>query len=277
MIKKIYIFCNNFSIAFNKKNLSDYAASAAFFLFLSLIPLLMLLFSILPYTVATEQELLELVLRYLPDTMDGFITGIINEIYDNTAGIITVTALVTLWSAGKGMQALIRGLNSINEIIEVRGFFILRALACLYTVIMLAAMIVMMVLLMFGRSLFRIVLMYIPQLDTIRNLILYLRYPVSWVVLVILFEVIYCFVPSKNQKFMAQLPGAVFSAIVWSIASFGFSVYLHFNDFSTYGSLATVIIVMIYMYMMMYIIFVGAYINNWLGRSISGDAESNSV
>lgn len=277
MIKKIYIFCNNFSIAFNKKNLSDYAASAAFFLFLSLIPLLMLLFSILPYTVATEQELLELVLRYLPDTMDGFITGIINEIYDNTAGIITVTALVTLWSAGKGMQALIRGLNSINDIIEVRGFFILRALACLYTVIMLAAMIVMMVLLMFGRSLFRIVLMYIPQLDNIRNLILYLRYPVSWVVLVILFEVIYCFVPSKNQKFMAQLPGAVFSAIVWSIASFGFSVYLHFNDFSTYGSLATVIIVMIYMYMMMYIIFVGAYINNWLGRSISGDAESNSV
>ena len=277
MIKKIYGFCVNFSIAFNKKNLSDYAASAAFFLFLSLIPLLMLLFSILPYTVVTEQELLEITLRYIPDTMDGFITGIINEIYANSGGIITISVLVTLWSAGKGMQALIRGLNSINDILEMRGFFILRALACLYTVIMLAATIIMMVLLMFGRTLFRVILMYIPQLYNIRNLILYLRYPVSWLVLVILFEVIYCFVPSKNQKFVAQLPGAVFSAIVWSIASFGFSVYLHFNDFSTYGSMATVIIVMIYMYMMMYIVFVGAYLNNWLGRSISSEIKKHSL
>lgn len=277
MIKKIYVFCVNFSKAFNKKNVSDYAASAAFFLFLSLIPLLMLLFSILPYTVATEQELLDISLRYIPDTMYGFITGIINEIYANSAGIITVTALVTLWSAGKGMQALIRGLNSINDIVEIRGFFILRALACLYTVIMLAATIIMMVLLMFGKSLFRIILMYIPELYKIRHLILYLRYPVSWLVLVILFEVIYCFVPSKNQKFVAQLPGAIFSAIIWSIASFGFSVYLHFNDFSTYGSMATVIIVMIYMYMMMYIVFVGAYLNNWLGRSISSEVEDNGI
>jgi len=269
MIKRLYGFCINFSIAFNRKNLSDYAASAAFFLFLSLIPLMMLLFSILPYTVVTEPQLVELLLRYIPESMDGFVRGIINEIYAMSAGIMTISIVITIWSAGKGMQSLIRGLNAINEIVEIRGFFILRFLACIYTIIMLAATIIMMVLLMFGKFLFRMVVGYFPELLRIKSLFLYLRYPVSWVTLVLLFLVIYCFVPSKKQKLVAQLPGAIFSAIIWSLASFGFSVYLNYNDFSTYGSLATVIILMIYMYMMMYIILIGAYINHWLGRSVS--------
>jgi len=273
MIKKLYGFCVNFSIAFNKKNLSDYAASAAFFLFLSLIPLMMLVFSVLPYTSVSEAQLVDLLVRYIPDTMDGFIVGIINEIYGMSSGIITVSIVITLWSAGKGMQSLIRGLNSINDIVEIRGYFVLRTLACLYTVIMLIAMFIMMGLLMFGKAIFRFAMAYIPELSKVKMVILGFRYPVSWVVLVFLFVTIYCLIPSKKQKFVAQLPGALFSAAVWLLASFGFSVYLNINDFSTYGSMATVIIVMIYMYMMMYIILVGAYINYWLGRSVSNAVD----
>lgn len=268
MLRKLFIFCNNFSIAFNKKNISDYAASAAFFLFLSMIPLLMLTFTVLPISTVEESEMLSLVLRYTPDTMDSFVAGLINEIYDISAGMVTISIVITLWSAGKGMQSLIRGLNAINEIVENRGFLVLRVLACIYTVIMLIATTIMMVLLMFGREVFYFIAAHIPAILSIKHLILYFRYPVSWIVLVILFTTIYCFVPRKKQRFKAQLPGAVFSAIIWSLASWVFSTYLKYYDgFSAYGSMATVIIVMVYMYMMMYILLVGAYINMWLGRS----------
>lgn len=269
-MKKIILFCNNFSIAFNKKNISDYSASAAFFLFLSLIPMMMLVFAILPYTGVSEEVMIGLVLRATPPTMETFVSGIISEIYERTAGIITVSIVITLWSAGKSMQSLIRGLNVINDIEENRGFFVLRAYACFYTLIMMAAITIMMVLLMFGRSLFYFIAMHIPKLEQLKSLILNARYPVSLIFLVLLFSAIYCLVPSLKQKFSKQLPGAFFSAVVWSIASFVFSLYLqNFNGFSTYGSMATVIIVMVYMYMMMYIMMIGAYLNYWLGRSVN--------
>ena len=269
-MKKIYIFINNFSAAFAKKNISDFAASAAFFLFLSLIPMMMLMFALLPYTGVTEMQLLDWVLRVTPDSMDQFFASIINEIYIMSSGIITISIIVTIWSAGKGMQSLIRGLNSINDIEEYRGFFILRGLGCLYTIVLMVVSMLMMALMMFGKSLYKIIVYHIPELAKMKTLILYARYPLSLVVLVVLFTLIYCFVPSLKQKFNKQLPGALFSAVVLVLASFAFSVYLQFSDdFSTYGSMAMVIIVMMYMYMMMYIILIGAYINQWLGRSIS--------
>ena len=192
--------------------------------------------------------------------------------------MLTVSIIVTLWSAGKAMQSLIRGLNVINDIQERRSFFVLRALACLYTIGLLLAMIIMMGMLMFGRTIVNFTLRHFPQLEEFRGQILIVRYPISLVLLVIVFTTIYCLVPSKKQKFSKQLPGAVFSCIVWYVASWFFSQYLdNYNGFSTYGSMATIIIIMIYMYMMMYILMVGAYLNSWLGRSEKyADDESDS-
>ncbi|MCR5594794.1 MAG: YihY/virulence factor BrkB family protein [Lachnospiraceae bacterium] len=266
--RKIYGFINNLSLAFGRKNVSDFAASAAFFLFLSLIPLMILVFSIIPYTFVTEEMLINLVVQFMPAAIQHFVIGIISEIYASSAGVLTVSIVVTLWSAGKGMQSLIRGLNVIYEIEENRSFLVLRAIACIYTVIMMAAVIIMMGLLMFGRLILNIILRHFPQIQELSDKILSLRYPVSIVVLIIIFTAFYCLVPSKKQRFTKQLPGAVFSGIVWSVASGVFSVYLNmFDGFSTYGSMATIIIFMFYMYMMMYIILMGAFINHWLGRT----------
>ena len=273
--KKIFIFLQNFSAAFNSRYISDFAASTAFFLFLSLIPLLALLFAILPYTPISEEMLLGFAARVAPDSIDELVIGFINEIYESSAGVITTSVVITLWSAGKAMQALIRGLNYINDIDENRNYLVLRALACFYTVALLIAMVVMMGILMFGRVIVNFVLRHVPQLESFRGTIILARYPIAVVILIILFVAIYCVVPSRKQKFGAQLPGAVFSGIAWSIASWIFSIYINnFDGFSTYGSLATVIIVMFYMYMMMYIILVGAYLNKWLGRSHGGNDEN---
>ena len=266
--RKLYLFFSNFSVAFNRKNISDFAASAAFFLFLSLIPIMVLVISILPYTFLTEEMLMGMVLRAVPAVTDSFVEGIIKEIYAGSYGVVTVSIVITLWSAGKAMQSMIRGLNSINDIEENRSFFVLRALACLYTIALLIAMFVMMGMLMFGRIIVNFVLRHLPQLEEFRGRILLFRYPVSIGLLILLFTAIYCLVPSRKQNFFKQLPGAVFAGLVWSGASWLFSAYLNtYNGFSTYGSMATIIIIMFYMYMMMYIILMGAYINQWLGRS----------
>lgn len=272
--KRLYIFLTNFSAAFSSRYITDFAASTAFFMFLSLIPFMVLLFSIVPYTFVTEEMLLDFAARFAPDAVESIITTFITEIYDSSGGFLTLSLIVTLWSAGKSMQALIRGLNYINDIEENRGAIVLRLLGCLYTVALLFAMIIMIGILMFGRVIVNFVLRHLPQLERFRGTILLVRYPIALIILIILFLAIYCFVPSRKQKMGKQLPGAVLSGLLWSVASWIFSIYINnFGGFSTYGNLATVIIVMYYMYMMMYIMLIGAYLNKWLGRSHGGNDE----
>ena len=102
MLRRLIFIAYDFNKHMSKKNISAFAASTAFFLFLSLIPMLMLLCSVIPYTPVTEANLLRIVTNIAPDSMDALFTNIIQDVYDKSIGIISVTAIVTLWSAGKG-------------------------------------------------------------------------------------------------------------------------------------------------------------------------------
>ena len=70
--------------------------------------------------------------------------------------------------------------------------------------------------------------------------------------------------PDKKLAFREQIPGAVFSAVGWSIFSWVFSYYVTYgNSYGIYGSLSIIIIVLLWMYFCMYIILIGAYLNQY--------------
>ena len=81
-------------------------------------------------------------------------------------------------------------------------------------------------------------------------------------VLTVLFAAIYAYVPDERLKFKEQIPGAAFAAVVWSVFSWVFSIYINYsNSYGIYGSLSIIIIILLWMYFCMYIIMVGAYLN----------------
>ncbi len=264
-VRWYYIF-RDFSRQMTRKNIGSFAASAAFFLFLSVIPLLMSLCAILPYTPLTAENLIDAIMQVTPDAMNGFVEQVGGDVYARSAGTITIFAIVAVWSAGKAMLALIRGLNEVNDFEEHRNYLVLRIIAFLYTVIMLVAILISMLIMVFGNVIVNIALHDFPQLHVLVQLIMHFRFLFSWLLLTLAFSMIYAFVPGIKLKLKKQLPGAAFSAIVWSFASFAFSVYVdNFNGFGTYGSLTTVVIMMIWFYMMMYILLIGAHINRYFG------------
>ncbi len=265
-IYRLYYIFRDFSWQMTKKNISAFAASTAFFFFLSMIPLLMSLCAVLPYTTLTEENLINAITQFTPDALDGMVSSIVSDVYARTAGTITIFALVTLWSAAKAMLAMIRGLNEVNDFEEMRNYFVLRSIACFYTVIMLVAMIVALFLMVFGNVIVDVVLNDFPQLHILAQFIMKFRFLFSWAVLTIIFAMIYAYVPSKKLRFKVQLPGAAFSAVLWSAASYVFSIYVdNYNGFGTYGSLTTVIIIMLWFYLLMYILMIGAHINRYFG------------
>lgn len=264
MLKRLWFIANDFARHMTRKNISAFAASTAFFLFLSLMPMIILVCSILPFTPLTEANLMSLVVEIIPGTINPMIIGIISEVYDKSAGVLSVALVVTLWSAGKGMLALITGLNEINDVEENRNYIILRMVASFYTVIILVLMLISFFIIIFGNVILGFVFSKLPQLNNAIHVLLNIRFVLVMVLLVIGFSVIYAYIPGKKMKFRAQIPGAVFSAIAWSIFSWFFSMYIDkFNGLSMYGSLTTIVIVLMWLYTCIYIILIGAYINRY--------------
>lgn len=110
-----------------------FAAQAAYFFVLSLIPIFMLLLTMVQFTPVTKADVMEAVLPVFPSTVSPMIESIVNQVYMTSSSIIPVTILVALWSAGKGVLSVTYGLNCIYENTETRNYFYLRARACLYT------------------------------------------------------------------------------------------------------------------------------------------------
>lgn len=264
MVWKIYLIVRDFSAKMKKKDISTYAASTAFFFFLSVVPMLIMICTIIPYTPLTEDNLVELVTDLLPDQIDPLAESLISEVYDKSAGILSIALIATVWSAAKGVMALMKGLNSVNGVEEKRNYFVLRIIASFYTIVMLVGVILSLFVMVFGDQLVALALHRIPQLQRVVSFAMNFRFLFVWAVLSVLFAAVYAYVPDKKLAFREQIPGAVFSAVGWSVFSWAFSYYVTYgNSYGIYGSLSIIIIVLLWMYFCMYIILIGAYLNRY--------------
>lgn len=264
---------NSFTKTFRTAQVTTYASSAAFYIFLSIIPIIVLLFTIIPYTPLTQEGVLNVLLEVLPNSLDTFTTGIVAEVYDKNIAILSVSAVVLLWSASKGMQAITLGLNSINGVKETRNFVFLRLEACLYTIILLVLMLVSLSLFIFGNFIIDYLSIWI-HVDEIYQILVEWRFLIEWIFYAIPIAVIYAWVPNHRSKPHTQWRGAVFTGVTWTLFSYAFSLYLEiFPAFSIYGSLTTVIIAMFWIFVSMNLLFLGALINVFYKNEIK-DAEN---
>lgn len=264
MARKLYLIFKNFASEMKKQDIGAYAASTAFFFFLSIVPMLMLICSIIPYTPLTEENLVEAVTEVVPEMVAPLAVSLVSDVYDKAAGVLSVAAIATIWSAAKGVMALMTGLNAINGVEEKRNYFAVRGLASFYTVVMLIVVILSLFIMVFGNQLVTLALYRVPQLQALVHFIMNFRFLVVWAVLTVLFAAIYAYVPNIKLKFKEQIPGAAFSAVSWSIFSWCFSMYVTYSDsYGIYGSLSIVVIVLLWLYFCMYIIMIGAYLNRY--------------
>ena len=260
-IRQIQQFAQNLK----KINIATHASSGAFYIFLSLVPMLIVICTIIPFTPITEAGLLEFVLEIFPAKVENIVVDIIDDVYERSAGVLSAAILVTLWSAGKGILAVRRGLNAINEVEEQRNYFVMRLISSFYTLVFLAIILVSMIILVFGNVLVEMVLIQLPQLQTLFSVLLSFRFLFVWVMLTVIFAAFYAYLPDKKLKFSSQLSGASFGAAVWSVFSWGFSIYVSIGKpYNVYGSLSIIVLTMVWLYICIYIIFVGAYINKFL-------------
>lgn len=268
-MRGLYGIIRDFSRQLAKDNVSVYASGTAFFFFLSLMPTLIIVCSLLPLTSLTEKNLLIAAVKVMPDFLDSLTVLMIKQMYEQSAKILPFAIIIMLWSSSKGMLGLMYGLNVVNEVSETRNYFLLRLEAMFYMVITVAALLISLALSVFGKAIVNSIYASFPDLGVLFYLFMRFRFLFVWILLTVVFTITYTYVPNKRLKMRFQIPGAVFTAVGWSLFSFVFSVYVEkFRGMSTYGSLSTVIIMMFWLYCCLYILLIGANLNRYFGPLI---------
>lgn len=262
---KLYGLQKNIRRSVNEAEVGTYASGAAFFLFLSLIPMLMLVSGMLPHDLLDKKEMVSISQAVIPDRIYGFLMSIVDSYHGNQMTLLSVSALVAVWSASKGVLALIRGLNHIYEVEESRGHILLRLKASFYTLFLLLAILLSAGILVFGNTIARWLIPDSGDAAKIWRMFGGIRHLFVAGMISVVFCMMYRLLPDNQLTWKAHYPGAVFTSVFWTVYSFGFSVYIdYFDGFSKYGSLTTTVIVMIWLYFCMYIFFCGALVNKWI-------------
>lgn len=250
---------------FNEDHVGAYAAQSAYFILLSFIPFVLLLVTLVQYTPLTQEIVTTALVRIVPEEFSSFVEGVVREIFGKSPAYVPLSAVIALWSAGKGVNALTNGLNCVYRVEETRGYLINRLRSTVYTLFFVVAVALTLILLVFGNQIQAGIAARFPMIAKVTSFIIGMRTFITLVFLGLVFLLIYKFVPNRRASFKSQIPGAMVSAVAWSLFSLAFSVYIDFTpgSINMYGSLTTLVLIMLWLYFCMWILLIGAEINSY--------------
>mgnify|MGYP002674773639 CR=1 FL=1 len=190
---------------------SAFAAQAALFVIMSFVPFLILLLTLIKYTPLTEEVLLQFVTNFAPDAFSQSLSSIISQLYTGSDTPLFLISLASiLWTAGKGCNALIEGLNSVFDIKERRNGFVLRLYSILYTIIFVVIIVVCLLIYILGNEILSFITNHVPFVTNIIEALLNIRVLLSVGLFTVFFTFLYVAIPSRHTKIRRQLPGAIF-------------------------------------------------------------------
>lgn len=256
-----------FSSRVRKDNISVYSAYGTLFIILSAIPFLMLLLTTIQYLPITENQLIALIEGILPEAVNPVFQFIMTDIrVSSPSTLLSVTAVFTLWSASKGVLGIFRGMNSVYHSFEHRNYIWLRIICLFYTIVFYVILLFTLILMVFGEQLQILLINQFQWLDRFGQLISFLRLLLSIFLQTFFFMIIYKVFPDRKASIWTQIPGALVSSVGWMLFSYAFSIYIkYFSDYSRmYGSLTTVMLAILWMYVCICIMLFGGELNAWL-------------
>lgn len=262
MIKRFLNCVKTFICRVLDDDLGLYAAQASFFVVFSMTPFIMLLITLAKYVLPINQEqVITQIYRHVPMEIASFLSNLLIEVFDSSIGLISVTAVSTLWLASKGIMALYLGLNNVFKPEKRHGYIRTRIISMGYTLLFILSMVLTIAVFGFGG--------YITErlsgtiIHPVITVLFKFRVFLFMAVLTLIFAGFYKFLPQINNSFRRQLPGAALAALGWIGFSAIYSIYIErFSNYSyVYGSLAAIIFLMLWLYVCMCIFLYGAEFN----------------
>lgn len=264
----LYTIASFFFKEIGKDSLVNKASSLAYNFMLALFPAIIFLFTLIPFIprrIGFQKQLMDFIVLILPaDAYRAFETTL-NEIVNKpNRGLLSFGFFLSLFFATNGVHSLMMAFNKSSLIIETRTWLKQRLIAILLTIAIALSVIICIVAMTIGE----VALNYIDdELNIKGNFIAYLIQLTRWSLLGILYfvtiSILYKYGPAHAKKWRFFSAGSCLSTILAFLTIWGFSFYI--NNFSSYnkvyGSISTLIVLMIWLYLNSLILLVGFELN----------------
>ncbi|MGW0337008.1 YihY/virulence factor BrkB family protein [Streptomyces sp. NPDC003011] len=240
---------------FKDDELADRAAALTYYGVLALFPALLVLVSLLGIAgQSATQQVLDNVQKLTPGAARDVISNAVKQLQGN-AGIGSVLAivglLVAVWSASGYVAAFIRSANKVYDMPEGRPVWKVLPVRVGVTVVLLVLAVVSALIVVFTGGLAREAGAALGIGDTALTVWSIAKWPVLIVLVTIMIAILYWATPNvKGRGFKWVTPGSVLALLIWLIASAGFAFYVaNFGSYNkTYGTLAGVIIFLVWLW-----------------------------
>lgn len=268
-MSKFMSYAKELGTEFKKDNATTLAAAQAYYYLLAIVPLLILLLSILPYLQIDPDRAVEFIGTILPGEVASiFEDTIVSVVTTPQGGLLTFGILGTLWAASNAMMAFIDSTNQAYDVEETRSFFKTRGMAIVLTLFMLVAVIIALVLPIFGGAIIDMINSIVNLPQQMEIIFQIARWAISIIVMTVVLACLYKFAPNKHFPFKEVWIGALIATVLWQLVSLGFSIYIaNFGNYdATYGSLGGLVILMLWFFLTGLILVIGAEINAMVHR-----------
>ncbi|MBO4267252.1 MAG: YihY/virulence factor BrkB family protein [Lachnospiraceae bacterium] len=270
---RFYRGLSRFGKVTSDKKIDVYSATAAFYIYMSFIPFLLILLSTIKYLPFTKSDLLTFIDGVLPVELNSMMIYIIDELYSRGIGTLSVSIVAAIWASAKGVFGITKGLNEITGVKEKRSDLFFRARSAITTVFLMLGMILMLVISVFGNMITNVVSRYVTIPHALSSLI-EVKNIIMFAVLFILYMFFYCVLPYRKIRILSQIYGAAAASLLWILFTKIFSLYLStFTGYSMYGSFAVILVIGIWLYVGMYLMFLGALLNLYIESVREGKVE----
>lgn len=245
-------------------NVTTYSAQACYFITASAIPFLCLVISTISFLIPAD--VYEIFESYkFPKEIQGVINEVIEQLLaTQKVSLLSISAVFALWTASRGSDALRAGLERVYEVPRSKKILKQQALSFLNTFILILIILVNVIILLFGPTILQAL-----NLIEVMTTLMKLGDIVLLVAMCFIFDVIYMSTAkhSKNEhirsRMKSHMPGAIFATLGWMIFSRLYALYMQYfpSASAIYGSMTAVCLIMLWLYVCVIILMLGAEIN----------------
>lgn len=247
-----------------RAELSSNAAELAYFVLLSLVPVLLVVANIIPFLPISAEEILPYLKTALPNDIYNVVQPMLIDFLSNTnGGVISIGLITSLWSASKAFNATQVVLNAVYGVEKRKNFIIVQVVSFLINLAIIAVVGVIMFVFVFGKQILHFVEELLHVELSLIETILSFRWLILLAVLLVVLTLIYSLLPNHSLSLKYAIPGAVFATAGWLVLSQGFSLYVRFAGGAAAGSGAfgIFIVLMLWLYLSAMVLLLGAFIN----------------
>lgn len=245
------------------------SAQLAYFFLLSLFPFLIFLLTLIGFMPINPDSVFNIIHRYIPgESMELILQNVNQLMEERNSGLLSFGIILTIWSASNGINALMRVFNHAYETDERRSFIVRRLISIALTIAMILVITVALALPVFGKVAGNYIFALLGYTD---NFIVFwetFRWILSFFIIIFILTILYILGPNQRITLRHALPGAIIATIGWQLTSLGFAYYVeNLGNFSyTYGSLGSIIVLMIWFFLSGMMLIIGGEINALLSR-----------